>query len=219
MGSNWLVLTDAYSKYPCIHPTTSVSAKATIGILEQEFAHFGYPLTLVTDNAPAFKSEEFQVWCKSNGITHLSGAPYHPTTNGAAERLIQTFKQALRKSELPPRKALNQFLMQFRRMPNSSSGYSPSELLNSRQLRTKIDLFWPVPAQIMQERQQSTLKNGRERNNFRPQDKVFATLYGSDGKERFVPGIVINKQGNYSFEVKTETGICKRHIDQLLPRA
>ena len=23
LGSNWLVMTDAYSKYPCIHPTTS----------------------------------------------------------------------------------------------------------------------------------------------------------------------------------------------------
>ena len=26
MGSNWLVVTDAYSKYPCIHATTSVNS-------------------------------------------------------------------------------------------------------------------------------------------------------------------------------------------------
>ena len=92
MGQDWLVLVDAYSKYPCIHPTTSTSAKATMSLLEQDFAHFGYPHTLVTDNHPAFLSDEFQSWCMARGITHLSGAPYHPATNGAAERMIQTFK-------------------------------------------------------------------------------------------------------------------------------
>jgi len=47
-----------------------------------------------TDCAATFKSEEFQEFCKENGIVHLTGAPYHPATNGAAERLVQTFKQA-----------------------------------------------------------------------------------------------------------------------------
>ena len=35
LGRNWLVLVDAYSKYPCIHPTTSTSSKSTTAILEQ----------------------------------------------------------------------------------------------------------------------------------------------------------------------------------------
>ena len=127
LGRNWLVLVDAYSKYPCIHPTTSTSSKSTTAILEQEFAHFGYPHTLVTDNATTFMSQEFQAWCKQRGIVHLTGAPYHPATNGAAERLIQSFKQALRKSLLPPKEALQEFLMQYRRIP-FASGLSPSEL-------------------------------------------------------------------------------------------
>ena len=29
LGRNWLVLVDAYSKYPCIHPTTSTSSKSS----------------------------------------------------------------------------------------------------------------------------------------------------------------------------------------------
>ena len=67
---------------------------------------------MVTDNATTFMSQEFQAWCKQRGIVHLTGAPYHPATNGAAERLIQSFKQALRKSSLPPKEALQEFLMQ-----------------------------------------------------------------------------------------------------------
>ena len=88
LGSNWLVLIDAYSKYPCNHPTTSTSTKATTELLEQDFAHFGYPHTIVSDNATSFSSEEFQAWCRERGIVHLTGAPYHPATNGAAERLV-----------------------------------------------------------------------------------------------------------------------------------
>ena len=49
--------------------------------LQEDFAHFGFPHTVVTDCAATFKSEEF---CKENGVFRLTGAPYHPATNGAA---------------------------------------------------------------------------------------------------------------------------------------
>ena len=151
MGKDWLVITDAYSKYPCIHPTSSTSTRATLDLLE-DFAHFRFPHTLVTDNAPTFTSEEFQHWCKERGITHMTGAPYHPATDGAAERLVQTFKQALRKSSLPSKRALQEFLMQCLRTPTSCA-FSPSEPLNSRQLRTRTDSLLPWPAHIAQGRQ------------------------------------------------------------------
>ena len=87
MGTNWLVMIDAYSKYPCIHATSSTSTRATVDLLEEDFSHFGYPHAIVTDNAPTFLSEEFQTWCRERGITHLTEAPYHPATNSAADTL------------------------------------------------------------------------------------------------------------------------------------
>ena len=152
LGSNWLVTIDSYSKYPCTHPNTSVSSKATTDLLEQGLAHFGYPHTIVTDNSSSFLSSEFQSWCQGRGIVHLIGAPYHPATNEAAERLVQTFKKALIKSSLPARSALQEFLMLYRRTP-LSLGYSPSELLNGRQIRAKIDVLLPSPAHIAQDKQ------------------------------------------------------------------
>nr|KAG5685903.1 hypothetical protein BaRGS_033664 [Batillaria attramentaria] len=187
MGTNWLVITDAYSKYPCIHPTSSTSTRATLDLLEEDFAHFGYPNTLVSDNATTFVSEEFQSWCKERGITHLTGAPYHPATNGAAERLVQTFKQALRKSSLPPKRALQEFLMQYQRMP-TSCGFSPSELLMSRQIRTRIDTLLPSPAHIAQGKQskeasktQVTPDSGgvaKVTRQYKAGDPVYALYYG-----------------------------------------
>ena len=81
MGTNRWVRVDVCSKYPCFHATSFTSTKITVDILEQEFTHFGYPHTLVMDSALTFTSNEFQEWCREQGITHLSGASYHPATN------------------------------------------------------------------------------------------------------------------------------------------
>ena len=231
MGKNWLVLTDAYSKYPCIHPSTSTSTRATLDLLEEDFAHFGYPHTLVTDNATSFTSEEFKEWCKDRGITHLTGAPYHPATNGAAERLVQTFKQALRKSSLPPNRALQEFLMQYRRTP-TSSGFSPSELLMSRQIRTKIDTLIPSPPHIMQGKQsQETSKKietkapetvSKVTRKYEVGDHVYALYYGPrrDNHPRWVPAIVRKALGTRCFNVQVvpHGPVWRRHWEQLQPR-
>ena len=60
MDSNWLIVTDAYSKYPCIHSIQSIASKATMLHLEHDFANFGYPHTIVSDNATTFTSENFK---------------------------------------------------------------------------------------------------------------------------------------------------------------
>ena len=231
MGKDWLVITDAYSKYPCIHPTSSTSTRATLDLLEEDFAHFGFPHTLVADNAPTFTSEEFQHWCKERGIRHLTGAPYHPATNGAAERLVQTFKQALRKSSLPPKRTLQEFLMQYRRTP-ISCGFSPSELLNSRQLRTLIDSLLPSPAHIAHGKQskeasksQMTPDSGgvaKVTRQYKAGDHVYALYHGPrrDKHPRWVPAIVKKSLGTCCFNVKVvpHGPIWRRHWEQLQPR-
>ena len=231
LGRNWLVLVDAYSKYPCIHPTTSTSSKSTTAILEQEFAHFGYPHMLVTDNATTFMSQEFQAWCKQRGIVHLTGAPYHPATNGAAERLIQSFKQALRKSSLPPKEALQEFLMQYRRIP-FASGLSPSELLNGRRIRTKIDTLVPSIPHLLQgrqSRQASKHSNAEDsevvskvEHHYSLGDPCYALYFGPrrDRDPRWVPAIVTKVHGTRSVNVRVipRGPTWRRHLDQLRPR-
>ena len=231
LGRNWLVLVDAYSKYPCIHPTTSTSSKSTTAILEQEFAHFGYPHTLVTDNATTFMSQEFQAWCKQRGIVHLTGAPYHPATNGAAERLIQSFKQALRKSSLLPKEALQEFLMQYRRIP-FASGLSPSELLNGRRIRTKIDTLVPSIPHLLQgrqSRQASKHSNAEDsevvskvEHHYSLGDPCYALYFGPrrDRDPRWVPAIVTKVHGTRIVNVRVipRGPTWRRHLDQLRPR-
>ena len=74
----------------------STTAEKTIEVLRTLFARFGLPKCLVSDNVPQFTSKEFSEFMAANGVQHVRSAPYHPATNGAAERFVQTFKQALR---------------------------------------------------------------------------------------------------------------------------
>ena len=50
----------------------------------------------MSDNGPQFTSVEFERCMKLNGIKHIKVAPYHPSSNGAAERCVQTFKHAMK---------------------------------------------------------------------------------------------------------------------------
>ena len=53
----------------------------------------------MSDNGPQFVSAEFEKFMKENGVKHFRSAPYHPSTNGLAERFVQSLKQALKVGE------------------------------------------------------------------------------------------------------------------------
>ncbi|CAB4004600.1 PREDICTED: uncharacterized protein K02A2.6-like, partial [Paramuricea clavata] len=94
----WLpaVIVDVHSKWReviIMHSKTTTSK--TVEALQTVFARNGLPKLLVSDNGPQFTAEEFQLFLKKNGVKHVTSAPYHPATNGLAERFIQTMKQSL----------------------------------------------------------------------------------------------------------------------------
>ncbi|RWS21805.1 uncharacterized protein B4U80_01249, partial [Leptotrombidium deliense] len=68
-----------------------------IGCLRQMCATHGIFEEITTDNGPQFVSSEFEEWCKKNNIRHTTATPYHPASNGIAERAVQTFKQGFKK--------------------------------------------------------------------------------------------------------------------------
>ena len=56
--------------------------------------------------------------------------PYHPATNGAAERAVQVVKQAVKKmnSELTLKQRLARFLLIYRTTPHATTERRPDEL-------------------------------------------------------------------------------------------
>ena len=90
---------------------------------------------------------EFKQFLKRQGIKHIVSAPYHPSTNGLAERAVQVVKRGLRKkSHGTMHSRLATVLFAYRLTPQSTTGLSPSELLLGRRPRSHLDLLKPNTA-------------------------------------------------------------------------
>lgn len=92
----FLVMVDAYSKWPDVFMVKSATTTKTVKVLRTLFARTGLPERLVSDNGSQFTSDEFPSFIGRNGIKHTTVVPYHPATNGLAERFVQSFKQSMK---------------------------------------------------------------------------------------------------------------------------
>ena len=63
----------------------------------------------------------FEAFCKNNGICHKRSAPYHPSTNGEAERFVQSFKTGLRTGTGDLQITLCKFLMRYQSSPRTQA--------------------------------------------------------------------------------------------------
>lgn len=119
----------------------STTSTATIQCLRDTFVRYGLPERIISDNAP---SAEFSYFLKQNGIKHTTSAPYHPVSNGLAERAVKIFKDGMKKmTEGSLRQKLARFLFNCRITPQSTTGVNPSELLMNQKLRSVLDLLNP----------------------------------------------------------------------------
>ena len=135
LGKSFLIAVDAYSKWPEVREMSSTTAAKTITVLRQIFATHGIPEQLVSDNGPQFTSSEFAEFCKGNGVKHIWVSPYHPASNGLAERMVQTFKQAMKKTakdNLSLQQRLANFLLTYRTTPQATTNVAPCELFMGR---------------------------------------------------------------------------------------
>lgn len=82
VGTMLFIVIDAYSKWIEVKPTSSSSSAATIEILDELFATYGVPLTVVSNNGTQFTSTEFTSFLQMSGVKyHRLTSPYHPATD------------------------------------------------------------------------------------------------------------------------------------------
>ena len=106
----------------------------------------GLPEQCVSDNATCFTSHEFKAFLEENGIHQILVSPHHPLSNGQAERVVQSFKEAMKRSEgesVSLQRRVSRFLLRYRVTPHTTTQLSPAELMMGRKLRTRLDLLRP----------------------------------------------------------------------------
>ena len=217
-GHYFLIIVDAHSKWVDIHKVSNTSTKETIKWLSHSFSMCGLPVSLVSDNAPCFTSQEFQDFMKNCGVKHVTSAVYHPSTNGLAERMVQTFKRALKRSEESLQLTLDRFLFNYRMTPHTTTGVAPAELMFGRKLRCRLDLLWPTLSEKVAAKQQQQRKNHAKfprKVVINSDDKVMIRNYSQRGA-RWSPATVDCKTGPLSYRCQLDSGgMVRRHQDQI----
>ena len=226
-GNYFLVVVDAHSKWPEIFPTKSITTTTTINKLSESFATHGLPDVIVSDNGTQFTSENFKNFCLSRGIVHIRTSPFHPQSNGQAERMVDTFKRALKKMEGEEEDIfynINSFLFSYRSTPNRSApqGKSPAEILIGRKFKTLLDLALPQAAHSTVRNEamekQFNIKHGAIYRNFEKGELVYAKVY-KDNKSFWKPGVITTRFGNVNYDVKLDKGkTIRSHANQINPR-
>lgn len=221
MGKMFLVLVDAHSKWLEAHIVNSATTQATIEKLQAMFSVHGIPEKIVSDNGSAFTSIEFERFVKENGIVHIRSSPYHPASNGLAERGVQTLKQGLQRLDSGSLETkLARFLFKYRLTPHAVTGVPPAELLLGRRPRSRLDLLFPTIKGRVEEKQ-AKQKEGHDRHSkhrlFQQGDLVF--VKDMRGKDKWLAGRIVKALGPVSYGVCLTNGqYHRRHVDHLRSR-
>lgn len=156
---------------------------------------------MVLDNGPQFVAEEFKTFLQQNGVKHVTASPYHPRTNGLAERFVRSFKAATKKHSKVTTKEINLFLMTYRVTPHATTGESSAKLLMGRNLRTRFDLLKPDTSDKVRQKQDNM--------------KLSKHTVGKSVKVRdyrgntpWIHATVTSCLGPLTFQIKTDEGEC-----------
>lgn len=227
-GKHFLIMVDAYSKWICVEPMNTTTSTKTINVLRSWFAIYGLPVELVSDNGPQLCSAEFELFLSKNGIKHILVPPYHPQSNGAAERSVQIVKGSLKKYlvsdqfgmdvKVPLQHRLDNFLFSYRITPQTTTSCSPYELLFRHAPRTRFTLLKPdVNSKVSKQQDRQCVNHdtkGTRLREFSRGDKVMVKNFRG-GKLKHLAGVIVERKGPLTYIVRIGTSTRYCHIDHL----
>ncbi|XP_055905089.1 uncharacterized protein K02A2.6-like [Eupeodes corollae] len=215
-GKIFFILVNSYSKWLEVKLVSTTSTSCAIDSLCSIFATHGLPDSIVSDNGTAFTSEVFSQFCGSNLISHILSAPFHPSTNGQAERMVRTTKDYLKRNNNGCVKLrLARFLPLSHTTPSTVTGKSPAEILFKRRPMTYFDKIHPDSQPLRSSKKDHITGNDLQLQTDEP---VWIRNYSKG--PIWIPAEISKQMGPVSYLVRTDDGktVC-RHSDQLRHRS
>ena len=208
-------MVDAYSKKiwtQCMNTDTTTTK--SLAILYGWFcSETGSPTTLVSDNGPQFSAQDFAEKMSKWGIKHVFSPPYHPASNGVAERAVQTYKDRLKKMNVSAKPvelyiALAYIGKVYGLTPHASTDRCPFELIKQGNLPS---LFPALTSNIQKQSELTTVRHCatklRKRRNFDEGEKV--VVYDNHTKLSY-PAVVSEILGTNNYLVNSDNG--SKHV-------
>ncbi|XP_063955562.1 uncharacterized protein K02A2.6-like [Lytechinus pictus] len=145
-------------------------------------------------------------------------------SNGAAERTVRVVKEALKKqvfdgsSKFSMKRRLANFLLKYRTTPQSTTGFTPAELLMKRRLRTRLSLILPDLSQKVENKQSSQKRYFKGSRRYRSFDvgenvRILAPPH-KEGKWEL--GEVVTVCGSRRYLVDISGRVRSVHVDHML---
>ncbi|XP_014674912.1 PREDICTED: uncharacterized protein K02A2.6-like [Priapulus caudatus] len=135
-GVMYICLVDYYSKFVEFTKVSDTKSATVIEWLKEQFARYGLPEEVISDNGPQYSSDVFAEFARKYEFQHHTSSPEYPQSNGMAERAVQTLKRLLKKVGRAGRDPYLAIL-EWRNTPLQGMG-SPSQMLMGRRTRSRL---------------------------------------------------------------------------------
>ena len=139
------VVCDYATRYPEDMALRKVDAGSVAEQLIQLFSRVGIPREILSDQGTNFMSQLLRELYNLLNIRPIRTSPYHSQTDGLVERFNKTLKALLRKlvnkEGYDWDRLLPYVLFAYWEVPQSTTGFSPFELLYSREVRGPLDVL------------------------------------------------------------------------------
>ena len=127
---NVLVVVDHFTQYVQAFVTKNHTARTTAQVLYNNyFSVFGFPQHLMSDQGTEFCRKVIAAMCSLLGIEKIQTTPYHPQTNGSAERVHQTLQRMIGKLDPEKRQKwpahIGSIIIAYNSTRSLVTGYSP----------------------------------------------------------------------------------------------
>ncbi|XP_060567436.1 uncharacterized protein LOC132726182 [Ruditapes philippinarum] len=130
------IVVDYATRYPEAVALPRIEIENIADALLDIFARVGFPSEILNDRGSQFTTQLMEEVCRLVSLKQLFTTPYNPKCSGLCERMNGILKRMLKKmcQERPKDydRYLSAVLFAYREVPQSSTGFSPFELLYGR---------------------------------------------------------------------------------------
>ncbi|XP_063900178.1 uncharacterized protein K02A2.6-like [Zophobas morio] len=218
-GKYYFLMLDAFSKWPEIYEVPNITADTTIRKLRETFCRWGIPELIVSDNGTQLVSRDCEQFLRNNGVHHVTIAPYHPASNGAAENAVKSFKRGLKTALFDKRNKntrtdilVSRYLIHYRNAKHATTNETPAFRMLNRNIRTLFNLIKPQEERISYD----TRKTPRT-TKFQIGEVVAIRDYKDTNKKAWMEAKVTQTIGQKMFLCKIigNGRVTKRHVHQM----
>ena len=133
------------TRYPKAIPLKSLRSSVVVKALLKVFTQYGIPQIVQSDQGTNFTADLFADVMKGLGVTQYLSSAYHPESQGALEGFHQTLENLLKmycmENEKDWDEGLDLLLFAIRDSKNSSTDFTPFQLLFGREIRGPLKVL------------------------------------------------------------------------------